>query len=479
MSSKSWSVVAAAAGAVLSVASCGIEKPLDDSGSVAVAQSALLAAGNLHGVAETVHSTGSIDRSNPFFQALGTNPRTCETCHAASQGWTLTAAGAETAFLLSGGTAPLFLPHDAGARPDEDLSTVVSRLLAFGKTLLARGLIRFGRTVPATAQFTVTAVTDPAGFATPTQITNFRRPTPVSNESKTSSVTWTGGPIDVPTGISNTAIGAASFHEQRATALPADQAAAIRDFELGLAFAQTTDWDAGPLDGDGATGGPTNLLAQPFYLGINDILGGDPAGPFTRNVFTLFDAWKVYADQHDHHPGDGCDQPLETFLFDVHGRRLASRAAIYRGQELFNNLAFSVSGVHGLNDVLGADPVQVTCSTCHNAPNVGGHSVFRMFDVGTADAASCGADLPLLTLQKKDTGDVRTVCDMGKGGNGVWSDVGSFRAPPLRGLAARAPYFHDGQASTLTAVVTYFDRRFNIGLTNHQKRDLEAFLGAL
>lgn len=479
MSSKSWVAFVTIAGVGALSSACGVEKPVDE--PVGVAQSALSPAGNLHGIAETVHSSGAIDRTNPFFQANGTNPRTCETCHAASQGWTITAFGTQASFLFSLGLAPLFLPHDAGGRPDEDLSTFSARFAAFGKTLLGKGLIRFGRTLPASAEFTVTAVVDPYGFATPAQITNFRRPTPVSNESKTSTVTWTGGPHDVPTAVRSTAIGATTFHEQRAAAtpLPPDQADAIRDFQLGLAFAQLSDWDAGRLDADGATGGPTNLLAQPFYVGINDFLGGDPAMPFSRKVFTLFDAWKVYADAHNHHSGDGCDQDLESFVFDIHGRQLASRAAIYRGQDLFNNLEFSVSGVHGLNDVLGSDPVTVTCSTCHNAPNVGGHSVFRMFDVGTADPGNCSGDLPLLTLQNKASGNTRKVCDMGKGGNGVWADVGSFRAPPLRGLAARAPYFHDGQASSLTAVVTYFDQRFNIGLTRHQKRDLEAFLGAL
>ena len=477
MSSKSWLAIVALTGMAASASSCGVEKPVGED-SVGVAQSALSPAGNLHGIAETVHSTGTIDRTNPFFQALGANPRTCESCHAANQGWTITTLGTQTTFLTSLGLAPIFLPHDAGSRPDEDLSTFSARFTAFSKTLLNKGLIRFGRTVPGTAEFTVTAVVDPYGFATPTQITNFRRPTPVSNESKTSTVTWTGGPHDVPTAVNSTAIGATTFHEQRATPLPADQAAAIRDFQLGLAFAQISDWDAGRLDADGALGGPTNLLAQAFSVGANDI----QSPGFTRNVFTIFDAWKVYADAHAHHVGDGCEQDLESFVFDVHGRQLASRAAIYRGQELFNNLEFSVSKVHGLNDVLGPDlatPVTATCSTCHNAPNVGGHAVFRMFDVGTADADNCSADLPLLTLQNKGSGAERKVCDMGKGGNGVWADVGSFRAPPLRGLAARAPYFHDGQATSLTAVVSYFDKRFNIGLTRHQKRDLEAFLGAL
>ena len=62
-----------------------------------------------------------------------------------------------------------------------------------------------------------------------------------------------------------------------------------------------------------------------------------------------------------------------------------------------------------------------------------------MFDIGTADEDICSSDLPLLTLQHKLTGELRKVCDMGRGGNGTWADVGAFRAPPLRGLAARAP----------------------------------------
>jgi cytochrome c peroxidase len=49
----------------------------------------------------------------------------------------------------------------------------------------------------------------------------------------------------------------------------------------------------------------------------------------------------------------------------------------------------------------------------------------------------------------------------------------------LRGLAARAPYFHDGQARDIRRVIDYFDGRFQMGLEDSQKRDLEAFLRAL
>jgi cytochrome c peroxidase len=100
--------------------------------------------------------------------------------------------------------------------------------------------------------------------------------------------------------------------------------------------------------------------------------------------------------------------------------------------------------------------------------------------VGTADPPSCSPELPLVTVQNKATGETRTTCDLGRAtGSRLWADIGSFRAPPLRGLAARAPYFHDGQAAQIRDVVTYFDQRFSINLSLQEKSDLEAFLKAL
>ena len=55
----------------------------------------------------------------------------------------------------------------------------------------------------------------------------------------------------------------------------------------------------------------------------------------------------------------------------------------------------------------------------------------------------------------------------------------SSRAPILRALAARAPYFHNGSAATLEEVVQFYEDRFNIGLTKREKEDLAAFLRAL
>ena len=54
-----------------------------------------------------------------------------------------------------------------------------------------------------------------------------------------------------------------------------------------------------------------------------------------------------------------------------------------------------------------------------------------------------------------------------------------YRTTPLRGLWQHAPYFHDGSAATLDAVVTRYDSTLNLGLSAQQKADLVAYLRTL
>jgi len=63
--------------------------------------------------------------------------------------------------------------------------------------------------------------------------------------------------------------------------------------------------------------------------------------------------------------------------------------------------------------------------------------------------------------------------------SGKCKDIGRFKGPILRGLAARAPYFHNGSAETLRDVVDFYDRRFSIGLSHKDKTDLVNFLNTL
>ena len=49
----------------------------------------------------------------------------------------------------------------------------------------------------------------------------------------------------------------------------------------------------------------------------------------------------------------------------------------------------------------------------------------------------------------------------------------------MRGLAARAPYFSNGSASTLREVVDFYDRRYDIGYTEQEKQDLVNLMSVL
>ena len=447
-------------GLVLVLGACGMEDA-----DVTSTSSALEADRNQFGIAESFHTTGAIDFTNPMFQQLGTNPRSCATCHGPDMGWTLTSQKARQLFRESDGLDPLFNLVDEGSRPDADISTEAARRVTFD-TLLDLGVTRFSRNIPPAGEFVVTAVNDPSGFSTLTRVLSFRRPTPMANEAKTASLTSTGGPHpDIRVALAGFFGGAATLHLQRDPANPTPQD--VRDqgaaFLMDLFFAQAKDDRAGRLDIAGAKGGPENVYLQPYTVGANDIL--DPA--FTRKVFDIYDAWAVYDRDNGH---SDCR----------HDRgRGSARASIYRGQELFNNFEFAISGVPGFNDVMGQDTVMGTCSTCHNVPNMGGHAVFRLMDIGTTLPENCDPRIPMVTVQHKTTGETRTLCDMGRGGNGTWADLGKFRVPPLRGLAARAPYFHDGQAKSIAAAIRYHQKRFDIGMSHRQRQDLEAFLGAL
>jgi cytochrome c peroxidase len=54
-----------------------------------------------------------------------------------------------------------------------------------------------------------------------------------------------------------------------------------------------------------------------------------------------------------------------------------------------------------------------------------------------------------------------------------------YRTTPLRGAWQHPPYFHDGRAPDLLAVVNYYNSFFNLGLTDMEKADLVAFLKSL
>jgi cytochrome c peroxidase len=424
----------------------------------------LFAFDNASGQGQTFNQ-GILNPENPFFESRGTNGRACVTCHQASEGWSITPAGVQDRFADSDGLDPIFRTNDGSNCEHADVSTREARQAAFS-LLLTRGLIRVGIAVPAGAEFVIESVDDPyrcgGSLDSPSM---YRRPLPSTNLRFLSAIMWDGrespGNLSIRNGLLQQANDATRGHAEADTDLSAADREQIVDFELGLHTAQGRDSLARELNTESATGGPVHLSREPFFIGINDPLGQNPTGAaFNARAFTLFDAWLT--PQASHSP------------------QAAARAAVARGQEIFNTHAVTITGVSGLNDELQVASIPGTCTTCHDSPNVGNHSVKAPLNIGLTDAELRTADMPLYTLRNLHTGEVVRTTDPGRAMvTGRWKDIGRFKGPILRGLAARAPYFHNGFAATLLDAVNFYDSRFNMGLTAAEKADLVAFLQAL
>ncbi len=268
----------------------------------------------------------------------------------------------------------------------------------------------------------------------------------------------------------------------------------IVDFEMALSTAQIIDNYAGRLDAHGASGGPVSLTTQPFFISINSSVHPlvsqfeQPGGlvtpgdtHFTPAIFNPFDAWASVPNA-------------------------SPRAAVARGQAIFNSRPINITGVAGINDDVsagglvtgGMSSLTGTCGTCHDTPNVGNHSFPTPLNIGTGDpdpsnaAANLGgldvSYLPSITVCKLDlttnpprlTNSCKTTTDLGQALiDGKFDHVGKIKGPILRGLSARAPYFHNGSAQTLLDAVRFYENRFGLVLTAQEESDLVAFLRAL
>ena len=56
--------------------------------------------------------SGPIDLTGPFFQSLGTNGRSCASCHQPAQGWGISAEEVAQRFDRTNGLDPIFRTND-------------------------------------------------------------------------------------------------------------------------------------------------------------------------------------------------------------------------------------------------------------------------------------------------------------------------------------------------------------------------------
>lgn len=407
------------------------------------------------GVIATYQPGGpTITVRNAFFDNLGTNERTCFSCHQPQDGWSVSAASAKARFEASSGYDPLFRRIDGATCPTAPVATLHDRRKAY-ELLIEKGLIRVGLPLPAQdLQFEVTAVDDPykcttnrdTGLTSPTEgiVSIYRRPLPSTNLGFLAGIMWDGREPS----LESQAVDATLIHAEADAAPDTSRQAQMVGFEKGLYTAQIFDLSAHRLDVMGATGGPLALpdLESGFYIGINDPLGKDPAKPFDAAIFDLYKSWENI-------PGSSAEAQR--------------RRSVARGEQIFN------SGF---------------CGFCHNTPGAGNHSLDTFLNIGIADAKAVPAldidGLPAFTLTCKKgplAGQIFAVTDPGRALiTGQCADIGAFKVPVLRGLAARAPYFHNGSAQTLTRVVEFYVQRFpQLQLTEEQKHDLVNFLATL
>jgi hypothetical protein len=415
-------------GLALAVASAACACAIDGDLEVDTAESELslpndLPIVNRLGASTTTSTNGAIDLDNEFLQDFGTNGRTCVNCHLPDQGWTISAARTELLFVLSRGRAPIFRLVDGANSPLADVSTYQARRQAYSM-LRTRGLIRVGIGIPDGAEFELVDVDDPYDYASAAELSLFRRPLPTTNLGFTPTVMWDGRETVDPleTAFANQANGATLGHAEAAAPISETVAASIVDFETALFTTQIVRFGVGRLDRGGARGDPDFLIDQ------------EPVAA----RFEIFDAW-----------------------LDSSSER---RAAIARGQEIFNNPTST-----------GA-----RCSGCHNVANVGNNVAVRFFNVQISSPEIRTPDMPLYTLRNLETGELHETTDPGRALiTGLWSDLDRFKPPSLRGLGSRAPYFHNGSAATLEDVVAHYEAFVNFELTGEERADLIAFLSAL
>ena len=401
---------------------------------------------NDFGSAQTATPSGTIDPENAFFRSLGTNGRSCGSCHVAEEGWSIGPAGLKKRFDATDGLDPVFLRSDGADSPVAPTSTVDERRAA-SSNLLTRGTIRVGlpKTRPTpTWDIEVEPIADPrnsnALSVVNGQVSFFRRPLSVANLRFVAAVNWDGRNTpdlaNMRPGLLNQSNGATTGHAQGAPLSDATRAEIV-DFELGLHTAQVKQREAGNLTSAYALGGPGPLLVQSFAIGVSS----------APNVFTIYSAWD---DRDDN------------------GGRNRARADVAAGQRVFNEKKFGTNGDR-------------TCSGCHDVANVGSGSRFAFFDVGVSDARRWNGNVPLYRVrQKSNPANVVDTTDPGRAMiTGQWADVNKFKVPGLRGLAARAPYFHDGSAATVADVVSHYEARFSIHFEGDEKRQLVTFLESL
>jgi hypothetical protein len=464
---------------------------------------------NEHGHFGLLNASGPVATAgHAFFEPLGPNGRACVTCHQPADAMSISLDTIRERWNATDGRDPLFAAIDGSNCPHLPQAEPASHSL-----LLDRGLIRVALPWPPRApdgsiiepEFEIEVVRDPTGCNTHPEygidsdepmISVYRRPRPAINLRYVTSAKFgvspiigksgalaaidpkTGNPVNMnmmadarePT-LQTQAESAARTHLELGRPLTADELDQIETFELQLYGSQIESVGAGRLD---EPGGPPALGPAAMANGRDGLLGNNTS----NYVFPLGDAWADAANGES-----GVDE---------------FRASVSRGHDVYFFRTFWIRDSMHINSVGLGNPIKRTCSTCHGMHMTAMDAANGWMDLGTTNLpwakeepispwSEGGSEMPLFRLTCRDDlpphpflgRDIYTQ-DPGRALiSGRCEDIGAIVIQQFRGLAARAPYFSNGSAATLGEVVDFYDRRYNIQLTEQERMDLVNFLSVL
>jgi len=434
---------------------------------------------------------------HPFFEPLSENGRACVSCHQPADAMSLSLRTIRERWEATDGKDPLFAAIDGSNCPNLPQGRPESHSL-----LLERGLFRIALPWPPKArdgspiepEFDIEVAADPTGCNTDAAhglqagtISVFRRPRVAANlthviRPRNVFNTKTGYPVDKdpdtgervsmnllsdarqPT-LKMQASEAAAAHLEHSKPLEQPMLQQIVDFQSRVFVAQAEDLRAGSLT---VPGTPPSLGPHAIAHQKTGGLGDNLENP----VFGNFDAWRSRTER------DG-----------TASIRSRHQASIARGHDVFFLRPFWIRDAVHLNSIGLGNPIKRTCSTCHNAIMTGQDIAPGWMDIGVANQpwANPRPDLPLFKVTCKASAVPhpylgRTIFTHDPGRaliSGRCEDIGSINIQQMRGLAARAPYFSNGSARDLQELVEFYDRRFEMQLTEQEREDLVNFLSVL
>lgn len=455
-----------------------------------------------------VNAEGEIATAgHPFFEPVGTNGRACVSCHQPADGMSLSLKSIRERWQVTQGADPIFAMVDGANCPNLTPAEEASHSL-----LLDRGLFRVALPWPPAdvePEFSIEVVRDPTGCNTDPvygiegemrQISVYRRPRPALNLRYVESAGFGVSPFIGKTGqlavrdedtglpvnmnmmadarkvtLKSQAQAAAHDHMQVSEPLSEEQLNAIRAFELQLYGAQSWSIHGGSLV---EQGGPSGIGPQAMAQGRDGVLGNNT----TAFVIPMENKWAE----------------LPAAETEEQRARNAFLESVQRGHDVFFFRTFWISDATHINTVGLGNPIKRTCATCHGMHMTGMDTANGWMDLGSTNLpwaleppespwANAEPVMPLFRIDCRE--DLpphpflgRTIYTQDPGRaliSGKCEDVGAIVIQQLRALAARAPYFSNGSAANLRELVDFYDRRFNIRLTEQERIDLVNFLGVL